>query len=43
VCDFAGNIRAICRVRPILPVEIASGQMVDVTEIPTPDDIVISK
>lgn len=32
--DIQGNIRVICRVRPVLEVERRSGQDIDVTEIP---------
>jgi kinesin family protein C2/C3 len=41
--DLQGNIRVICRVRPILEVERRSGEDVDVTEFPSDEDIVIAK
>jgi kinesin family protein C2/C3 len=41
--EIQGNIRVICRVRPILEVEHKSGQDVDVTDFPTDDDIVIKR
>jgi kinesin family protein C2/C3 len=41
--EMQGNIRVLCRVRPILPVEVASGEGKDVTEIPTQEDIIITR
>jgi kinesin family protein C2/C3 len=41
--ELQGNIRVMCRVRPILEVERRSGQDVDVTEFPSPEDIIIHR
>mmetsp|Transcript_5197 Transcript_5197/g.7991 ORF Transcript_5197/g.7991 Transcript_5197/m.7991 type:complete len:924 (+) Transcript_5197:113-2884(+) len=41
--EIQGNIRVICRVRPILEVEHKSGEDVDVTEILSDEDIVIHR
>lgn len=41
--EIQGNIRVICRVRPISEVERRSGEDVDVTEIPTEDEIFIKR
>jgi hypothetical protein len=35
--------QVLCRVRPVLPVEVAAAGGKDVTEIPSPEDIVITK
>lgn len=35
--------QVLCRVRPVLPVEVAAEGGKDVTEMPTPEDIVIQK
>lgn len=39
----AGNIRVLCRVRPVLPVEVQAGEDAVVTEFPSPEDIVVHK
>eukprot|EP00604_Paraphysomonas_vestita_P002960 CAMPEP_0174820936 /NCGR_PEP_ID=MMETSP1107-20130205/5093_1 /TAXON_ID=36770 /ORGANISM="Paraphysomonas vestita, Strain GFlagA" /LENGTH=547 /DNA_ID=CAMNT_0016037257 /DNA_START=607 /DNA_END=2250 /DNA_ORIENTATION=+ len=41
--DIQGNIRVICRVRPILDVERRSGEGVDATEILSDEDIIIHR
>ena len=41
--ELQGNIRVLCRVRPILAVETASGEARDVTEIPSPEDLIITR
>jgi len=41
--DIQGNIRVICRVRPVLDVERRAGQDQVVTEFPTDDDVIITK
>lgn len=41
--EIQGNIRVMCRVRPILDVERRSGQDVDVTNITSTEDIEIAK
>lgn len=41
--DIQGNIRVICRVRPILDVEIRSGEGVNATEILSDEDIIIHR
>jgi predicted nucleic acid-binding Zn-ribbon protein len=41
--EYQGNIRVICRVRPVLDVERRAGEDVDVTSYPTPEDIVITR
>lgn len=41
--EIQGNIRVVCRVRPILDVERRSGQDVDVTSYPSPEDLVIQR
>ena len=38
-----GNIRVVCRVRPILEVERKSGEDVDVTEIPNDEELLIQR
>lgn len=37
------NHQVLCRVRPVLPVEVAAEGGKDVTEIPTPEDILVTK
>ena len=41
--ELQGNIRVICRVRPILEVERRSGEDVDVTSFPSDEDLVIQR
>lgn len=41
--EIQGNIRVICRVRPILEVERRSGEDVDVTEIPNDEELIIQR
>jgi kinesin family member C2/C3 len=41
--ELQGNIRVICRVRPILEVERRSGEDVDVTEILTDEELIIQR
>lgn len=41
--EIQGNIRVICRVRPINDVERRSGEDVDVTEIPNEDELLIQR
>jgi hypothetical protein len=41
--DIQGNIRVICRVRPILEVERRSGEDVDVTEVPTEEELFVQR
>ena len=43
--ELQGNIRVICRVRPVLEMECkhAAGDEIDVTEFPTEEEIVITK
>merc|ERR1711991_1150612 len=39
--DLQGNIRVFCRVRPILELEVKSGEDVDITSFPTDEDLII--
>ena len=41
--ELQGNIRVMCRVRPVLEVERRMGADVDVTEIPNEDTIIIHR
>jgi hypothetical protein len=41
--DIQGNIRVICRVRPVVDVERRVGQDQLVTDFPTDEDIVVTK
>ena len=41
--EIQGNIRVVCRVRPILEVEKRSGEDVDVTSFPSEEDITIQR
>jgi hypothetical protein len=41
--EVQGNIRVICRVRPILEVERKSGEDVDVTEIPNEEELIVTR
>eukprot|EP01035_Chromulina_nebulosa_P017819 gene17819-23429_t len=41
--ELQGNIRVICRIRPILEVERKSGEAIDVTSCPTPEDVIIQR
>jgi kinesin family protein C2/C3 len=41
--ELQGNIRVICRVRPVLDVEKKVGQDQLVTEFPTDEDVIITK
>ena len=41
--ELQGNIRVICRVRPVLEVERRSGEDVDVTSFPSDEDLVIQR
>eukprot|EP01038_Epipyxis_sp_PR26KG_P008183 gene8183-11070_t len=41
--EIQGNIRVICRVRPILEVERKSGEDVDVTEFPNDEELLIQR
>lgn len=41
--ELQGNIRVICRVRPILEVERRSGEDVDVTEIPNDEELLVQR
>lgn len=41
--ELQGNIRVICRVRPVLEVERRSGESVDVTEIMNDEELVIHR
>ena len=38
-----GNIRVLCRVRPILEVERRSGEDVDVTEVPNEEELFVQR
>ena len=41
--EIQGNIRVLCRVRPILEVERRSGEDVDVTEVPTDEELFVQR
>jgi len=41
--DLQGNIRVVCRVRPVLEMERRSGEGVDVTEIPNDEELFIQR
>ena len=41
--DIQGNIRVVCRVRPVLDVERRAGESVDVTEYPSQEEILIQR
>lgn len=41
--EIQGNIRVICRVRPILEVERRSGEDVDVTEVPNDEELFVQR
>jgi hypothetical protein len=41
--EIQGNIRVICRVRPILEVERRSGEDVDVTEVPSEEELYVQR
>ena len=41
--EIQGNIRVLCRVRPVLEVERRMAADVDVTEIPSEDNIIIHR
>lgn len=41
--DIQGNIRVLCRVRPILEVELRNGDGESTTEIPNDEEIVIRR
>jgi kinesin family protein C2/C3 len=41
--ELQGNIRVMCRARPVVEAELRAGQAVDVTEFPTPEDVIIRR
>ena len=41
--EIQGNIRVLCRVRPILEVERRSGEDVDVTEVPNDEELYVQR
>ena len=41
--ELQGNIRVFARARPMVTAELRSGKCEDVTQYPTPDDIIITK
>jgi hypothetical protein len=41
--EVQGNIRVICRVRPVLEVERKSGEDVDVTEVPNDEELLVQR
>ncbi len=41
--EIQGNIRVLCRIRPILDVERRSGEDVDVTEVPNEEELYVQR
>lgn len=41
--EIQGNIRVLCRIRPILEVERRSGEDVDITEVPNEEELYVQR